>query len=73
MATTTRLNMKFLDAGGDKMNINLNHADEDVQDATVKTLMDGIITNKVIFENVPTSKVSADLITTTTTPLDIED
>lgn len=73
MATTNKINMKFKDAGGDNMSIGLNHANEDVTDASVKTLMDGIITNKLAFERVPSTKVSAELVTTTTTPFDIED
>lgn len=71
MAVTNRLNMVFNDNGGDKLRIGLNHADENVQDATVKALMGGIITNNVIFESVPVSIVSAELVTTTKTELDV--
>lgn len=73
MAETNRLAMKFKDAGDDVMIMSLANANPDVTDAQTKALMDGIITNKLMFERVPTTKVSAELITTTTTPLDIED
>ena len=68
MATTMTLRTKFKDAGGDNMTINFPYADEDTEDADVKALMNGIITNKALWE-----KVSAEMISTTTVEFDISD
>ena len=73
MATTMTLRTKFKDAGGDNMTINFPYADEDTEDADVKALMNGIITNKALWQKQPTEKVSAEMISTTTVEFDISD
>ena len=53
------------------MKLNYNYIDPEVTDATVKTLMQGIIANGDIFENVPAALKSAKLVTTSETAVDL--
>lgn len=74
MATVNKLNMYFKDAGDEKFSISLNkYVDSQVEDATVKALCDGIVTNKTVFRRAPQSVISAELVTTSTTQLDVTD
>lgn len=76
MATTStsRIVCKFKNLEGKALSKSFNYAKADVTDANVKTLMDAIIANgSDVFDDVPTQKTSAQVITTTTKDLDIED
>ncbi|MBQ4418540.1 MAG: DUF2922 family protein [Synergistaceae bacterium] len=72
--TSSRLVCKFKDLAGNAVNKSFNHANASATAANVKALMNAIITNgDDVFNDVPTQKVSAQMITTTTTDIDIED
>lgn len=72
--TSSRLVCKFKNLEGKAVNKSFNHAKADVTDANVKTLMNAIIANGGdVFNDVPTQKTSAQLITTTTKDIDVED
>lgn len=76
MATTTssRLVCKFKNLEGKALSKSFNHAKADVTAANVKALMNAIITNgQDVFNDVPTQKTSAQVVTTTTTDIDISD
>lgn len=72
MATKTRLNIVFKDAGDENWTFSLsNYVDEDATDTEIKALANGIVTNKTAFEKGPKSVVSAEMVTTTSTPIDV--
>ncbi|MBR0097069.1 MAG: DUF2922 family protein [Synergistaceae bacterium] len=76
MATTTsnRLVCKFENLEGKALSKSFNYANASATAANVKALMNAIITNgDDVFNDVPTQKTSAQMITTTTTDIDIED
>ncbi len=76
MATTStsRLVCKFKNLEGKAVNKNFNYAKADVTDANVKTLMNAIIANgSDVFNDVPTQKTGAQVITTTTKDLEVTD
>lgn len=76
MATTTtsRLVCKFKNLEGKAINKSFNYANASATAANVKALMNAIITNgDDVFNDVPTQKTSAQMITTTTTDIDVED
>lgn len=71
---SVRLTTEFKDENGNDMSMSFNYAKEDVADATVKALMDGMIENGDIFsKNVPYEKVRAYLTKTERKELDVED
>ena len=76
MATTTtsRLVCKFKNLEGKAINKSFNYANASATAANVKALMNAIITNgDDVFNDVPTQKTSAQMITITTTDIDVED
>ena len=75
MATTTtaRVVMKFIDEDEKDMTMSLSNAKSDVTAAAVKTFMDMMITKGDCFQQVPYEKVSAQVVVTETTDLDISD
>lgn len=68
MATTLRL--KFGTMSGVKT-WSFNNADTDVTSAQVKALADAMIANGDIYKYPPMTKESAEIVVTTTTPIDI--
>lgn len=71
--TSSRLVCKFKDLEGKAVNKSFNYANASATATNVKALMDAIITNgENVFNDVPTQKTSAQMITTTTTDIDIE-
>lgn len=74
MATkiTNRWALVFEDAAGKSMTVGISQADDETEDAQVKAMMAAFITNGQIFASVPTVKVSATLVTTTSTSYDVE-
>ena len=75
MATTTtaKVVMAFYDEDEKNFNVTLNNAKPTATDAQVKNLMDVMITKANIFQRPPSAKISAQLITTTSTDLDVAD
>ena len=75
MATTTtaRVTMKFIDEDEKDMTVSLANAKSDVTAAAVKTFMDMMIVKADCFQKAPYQKVSAQVIKTETTDLDISD
>ena len=75
MATTTtaKVVMAFYDEDEKNFNVTLNNAKSTATDAQVKDLMDVMITKANIFQRPPSAKISAQLITTTSTDLDVAD
>ena len=71
MATVSKLVLTFLDSNGGKVTQNHNHADPDVTDAQVKSLMQTIVTNGSIFATPPSAIQSAKIVTTETTSIDL--
>lgn len=69
----TTLKLYFKDAGDDPMTLNFPYADEDATDAQVKALADACVTNRLMWNAAPTTKVGAELVTTTVVEVDIED
>ena len=72
MASGTKLHLVFGTNSASKATFNYNYADREVTTATVRALMNGMITNGSIFENVPTAIESAKLVTTAETTLQVE-
>lgn len=72
-AEGTVLHLHFKDAGDDDMTIKFPHANDSATDAQVKNLADTIITNRLAWNSAPTTKVGAQLITTTIVDVDIDD
>lgn len=71
MATSTKISLNFAKSNGNTMNLSYNYARQDVSNANVKSLMQGIVTNGAIFENTPATIRSAKIITTDTTDVDL--
>lgn len=71
MATTARLEMKFLNSSGEKIIQNLAYCDPDVNDVKVKALMQGIVANGEIFEKEPAGVSSAQIVVTERTAIDL--
>lgn len=71
MATTARLEMKFIDSSGEKFTQNMAYCDPEVNDAKVKALMQGIVANGEIFERTPTAISSAQTVVTERTAIDL--
>ena len=74
MSTTTisKLVMEFTGSTGKTVKNSYNYVDEEVEGATVKSVMQGIIANGDIFENVPIAIKSAAVVTTDTTLIDLD-
>lgn len=71
MATSTKLKMDFAKSNGDDMSITYNYIKNNVSNANVKALMEGMITNGAIYEKVPAIIKSATIITTEETAVDL--
>lgn len=73
MAETSRkLVMKFKDSEGNTVSHTLANVSSELDDYYVAQLMDTMITNTAIFEKTLTTKVSADVIVTDTTEVDLD-
>lgn len=71
MAEGTKLVLTFETNEDKNMTISFNYAKPTATSSQVNTLMDAIITNNSIFENIPTVKKSAKIVTTTETVFDL--
>ena len=71
MATSTKLSLNFAKSNGKSMNLSYSYARQDVSNANIKALMQGIVANGAIFENTPAAINSAKIITTETTDVDL--
>lgn len=72
VSTSSRLVCKFKDAEGEAVNKSFSHAKADVTGTQAKALMTAIVQyGDVVFNKAPAQSVSAQVITTTTTDLDI--
>lgn len=69
----TKLYLYYKDAGDADVTYSFDHVDDNATDQQVKAVADAIITNKNVFEAVPTTKVGAELVTTTVIEVDISD
>ena len=72
-ANGTDLRIRFADASEDEFDVRFPYANASADPDDVKALADGIVTNGTIFEQVPVTAISADLITTVVVPVDISD
>ena len=70
---TTSLRCKFKDSSDTTFSMSFAHADEEATASDVKALVDGIVTHKLLWERSPVSKVGAEFVTTTVTPVDVSD
>lgn len=72
MATTTKLKYGFRNATGDTFSMSYSYIDPEASAADIKSAGQLIVTNGSIFENVPAVLRSAELITTTTTAVNLD-
>ncbi|MBQ8693369.1 MAG: DUF2922 family protein [Synergistaceae bacterium] len=76
MATvsSSRLVTKFKDADGKAISKSFSHANPEVTDNQVKAFMNACISQGAdVFNDVPAHRVSAQLVTTTTKDMAVED
>jgi len=74
MAETSRkLVLKFKDSEGATTTHSINNVSSELEETDVKTLMDAMITNTRIYAKVLVSKLSADVVVTDTTSIDIDE
>lgn len=71
MATNTKIQLNFAKENGNSMSLSFANARQDVSNANIKNLGQVILTNGAIYENVPVSLRSAQIITTETTNVDL--
>lgn len=71
VTTTYRITLKFQTSAGKDVTMSFSPADSAATSTDVDSLMDTIVANKTIFVDEPTTKVSAVLVQTTTTPYTI--
>lgn len=69
--TSRKLKLVFKKADGNKVTQNYNYAAASPGRTNVKTLMSTIIANRAVFQQQPTSEVSADIVTTTKVAYDL--
>ncbi len=72
MANSTKLKMTFESATGATINQSYNYIDPEVEQASVKALMEGIIANGSIFANVPAAMKTAKIVVTDETLIDLD-
>ena len=73
MAETSRkLVLKFKDDTGATVTHSISHVSNELEGAAVATLMDTMITNTAIFAKTLVSKLSADVVVTDTTEIDLD-
>ena len=70
-STATQVVLNFSKANGKTMQLSYKYARQDVSNANIKALMQGIVANGAIFENVPAAINSAKIVTTETTDIDL--
>lgn len=73
MASETKLVLVFEDSEEKKVRHSFNYVKDDLTAAAAKALMNGMITNGSVYVKVPETIVSASLVTTTETALDVSD
>ncbi len=71
MATSRQLVLNFKKSNGNDMSLVYNYVKENVSNAAVKSLMQGIVANGAIFENTPATIRSAKHVEKTTTDIDL--
>lgn len=72
MANSTKLVLKFGTASGVKT-WTYNYAKSNATTVNIRALMDGMITNGSVYQYPPLTKESAEIVTTSTTPVDVGD
>ena len=73
MATGRKLELTFVNSEGKNMTLSYGYISSELEDADVKSLMTGIISNGSIFANTPVTAKSAKVVTTTEEDVDISD
>lgn len=68
-----KLVLEFRDATATSRKWSFGNADQDVTRTNVKALMDAMIANGSIYKYPPVSKVSAQIVKTTTDEIDVSD
>ena len=73
MATSLKLSLSFLGSNGNSINHSFNYskAKEDIVDANVKALMEGMVANGDIYENPPAAIKSAKIVKTEESAIDL--
>lgn len=69
--STTKLQFQFSTSDGSKFNQSYNYVNPSVSTPAVRALASGIVANGSIFKKVPLSALSAKLVTTTETVIDL--
>ncbi len=72
MANSTKLALSFESSTGATINHSYNYVDPEVESASVKALMEGIIANGAIFANVPAAMKSAKIVVVEETLIDLD-
>ncbi len=72
MANSTKLALSFENSSGSTVNHNYHYIDPEVESASVKALMQGIIANGAIFDNVPVAMKSAKIVKVEETLIDLD-
>ncbi|MDR2175692.1 MAG: DUF2922 domain-containing protein [Synergistaceae bacterium] len=67
----TSLNLKFNASGDKKVSMTYPYADASCGDASVKSLMNAIVTNSAIFAEPPLALAAAEFVTRTVIPVDL--
>lgn len=71
MADSTKLVMTFTGTNGKNLQLSYKYANEEVQNATVNALMNGIIENGAIFATVPAAKKAAKVVITSESEVEL--
>jgi hypothetical protein len=73
MASGTKIVFSFGNANGNTINYSYNYGDDDATTAHVKAAMNSMITNGVIFKNVPATIKGAKAVITTESEFDLSE
>lgn len=73
VSTSSKIVMGFIDEDEKAMNVTLNNAKSDASAAAVKNLMDTMIDKAAAFQRPPYRKTGAQMVTVTTTDIEVTD
>lgn len=72
MANSSKLVLSFLNSSGRSKNFNFNYIDTEVETASVKAVMQGMIANGAIYDDVPVTMDKAKIVVTNETLIDLD-
>lgn len=70
MATTTKLQLTFLDSEGTSITHSYNYADPEASTSSIQNFANVILTNKAVFTKQPQTLKSGKIVTTETTDIE---